>query len=355
MTPKHPLSHEVLATRGAERRFESPIVGVKIARDGKNAAALTADGEVILINRQTMRETESWLVETLHDGGLSLARDCAADSFLTGGEDGRVLKIRPDGSHEELYKGKGWIETLESTPGHYAFSIRKDVMLRDAEGKGEFKTLEHPSTVTGLAFDAKGLKIAASHYNGVSLWFVKAKESTPRSYEWKGSHIHVAVHPEGEAIVTAMQENELHGWRLSDGHNMRMSGYPRQVHSMSFTRKGKWLATSGADAAVLWPFFGGGPMGKPPLELARLPGLFSSAVLAHPTEEIVAVGYEDGAIIIAEIGDDDHRAIPVCRGAKSKGVDRGAVTSLCFSDDGGMLIFGTEEGYCGVVDLTAQS
>ena len=45
-----------------------------------------------------------------------------------------------------------------------------------------------------------------------------------------------------------MQENALHGWRLSDGQHMRMSGYPSKTHILSFTRNGKWLATSGADA-----------------------------------------------------------------------------------------------------------
>ena len=30
------------------------------------------------------------------------------------------------------------------------------------------------SALTGLAFDAKGKRIGASHYNGASLWFVAA-------------------------------------------------------------------------------------------------------------------------------------------------------------------------------------
>ncbi len=52
-------------------------------------------------------------------------------------------------------------------------------------------------------------------------------------------------------------------------HDMRMSGYPSKPESLGFTRSGKYLASAGADAIVLWPFFGGGPMGKPPLELAQ--------------------------------------------------------------------------------------
>ena len=151
--------------------------------------------------------------------------------------------------------------------GLIAASAGKIVQLFDQSGR-MLKELTHPSTVTGLVFDGKGKRIGASHYNGASLWFVAAKTDTPRKLEWKGSHTGIVIHPEGEAVVTAMQENALHGWKLPDGAHMRMSGYPAKTTSLSFTRNGKWMASSGADAMVLWPFFGGGPMGKAPLELA---------------------------------------------------------------------------------------
>ena len=141
--------------------------------------------------------------------------------------------------------------------------------LFDAAGK-KLKELPHPSSVTGLAFDGKGKRIGASHYNGASLWFVAAKTDSPRLAGMEGQpYRHRACIPEGEAVVTAMQENALHGWALPDGKHMRMSGYPGKTQSMSFTRTGKWLATSGADAMVLWPFFGGGPMGKAPTGARR--------------------------------------------------------------------------------------
>ena len=110
----------------------------------------------------------------------------------------------------------------------------------------------------------------------------RAKTDSPRKLEWKGSHTAIAIHPDGDAVVTAMQENALHGWRLSDSQHMRMSGYPAKTESLSFTRNGKWLASSGADAMVLWPFFGGGPMGKAPIELAGGDGIMCTRVAAHP-------------------------------------------------------------------------
>jgi WD40 repeat protein len=119
----------------------------------------------------------------------------------------------------------------------------------------------------------------------------------------------VAISPDGTHVVTAMQENALHGWRLADGQHMRMSGYPSKTHFLSFTARGKWLATSGADAVVVWPFFGGGPMGKAPTELAGGDGVLVSAVACHPQHEVVAAGFADGLVLLAEIG--SGKVVPV--------------------------------------------
>ncbi|GBR53282.1 hypothetical protein AA106555_1238 [Neokomagataea thailandica NBRC 106555] len=349
------MSDELIVQRGAERRFESPIVQVAAARDGESFAALTADGELILIPHNALRNAEAWTVLQPHEGGLCLAPDSVPNAYLSGGEDGRLVRTTTDGTMEILHEGRRWIECVASTPTHLVFSSGKKMELRKAEGTETLKTLEHPSTVTGIVFDAKGKRLAASHYNGVSMWFVQAKVDTVRPLEWKGSHIGLAIHPSGEALVTSMQENDLHGWRLADGHNMRMSGYPKQVRSMSFTRNGRWLATAGADAVVLWPFFGGGPMGKAPTELARLPGLFVSAVAANPKENIVAAGYEDGTVVLAELSDQgasDGRVLPLCAGQVTA---RGTVTSLAFTPQGGAIIFGTEDGVLGTVDLSSAS
>jgi WD40 repeat protein len=200
--------------------------------------------------------------------------------------------------------------------------------------------------VTGLAFDAKGKRIGASHYNGASLWFVGAKTDSARKLEWKGSHTGIAIHPDGDAVVTAMQENALHGWRLSDGQHMRMSGYPAKSSSLSFTRNGKWLATSGADAMVLWPFFGGGPMGKAPLELAGGDGIICSQVACHPRMEMVAGGFADGLVVVADI--NSSRILPVVPPGN------GSITTLAWNPDGSLLAAGTETGYAAIADFSKR-
>jgi WD40 repeat protein len=206
--------------------------------------------------------------------------------------------------------------------------------------------LDHPSTVTGLSFDNRGKRIAASHYNGASLWFVAAKTDAPRRLEWKGSHTSIALHPDGESVVTTMQENALHGWRIADGQHMRMSGYPTKPESISFSRSGRWLASAGADAVVLWPFFGGGPMGKPPVEIAGGGSVVVRRVLFNPRSDVVAAGFADGRVVLADI--ESRRVLPIAPPG------HGAVSALAWNDAGSHLAFGTEQGFAGVVDLSKR-
>ena len=162
--------------------------------------------------------------------------------------------------------------------------------------------LDVPSTVGGLAFAPKGFRLAIAHYNGVTLWYPNA-QSEPEKLEWKGSHLGARVSPDGKFVVTTMQEPTLHGWRLADRKDMRMSGYGARVRSLGWTAGGKWLATSGSTQLILWPFQGkDGPMGKTPRMLAPAEAQ-AEVVACHPKQEVVAVGYADGLVLMVRIED----------------------------------------------------
>ena len=331
----------LLRDRATTRELGEFVVAAAFA--GPAAAFALGDGTL----RIAAPEGE-WATVAAHDGAiLAMAADRSA--WVTGGDDGTFRRIDPAGAVTEVAGfGSKWVEQVA------AFSDGKTHLLACASGKnvhlfkdGErLKTLEHPSTVTGIAFDAKGKRVGASHYNGCSLWFVGAKADTPRVLEWKGSHTGIALHPGGEAVVTAMQENALHGWRLPDGQHMRMSGYPSKTESLSFSRTGRWLASSGADTVVLWPFFGGGPMGKAPLELAGGDGVLCTRVAFQPQQDLVAAGFADGLVVIADVGSE--RILPVAPPG------HGPVTALAWSPDGARLAFGTETGFAALFDLSKR-
>lgn len=336
----------VLEKRGTTRVLDGHVVACAVADDG-TAAFATGEGRLHLLAGGAWRDVD------VHEGAiLALAADRGADGgFVTGGDDGRLARTRAGAAPATIASfGGRWVDAVatgrDGRAPLIAAAFGKRVRLFGT-ADAELRTIDYASTVTGLAFDARGKKVAASHYNGATISFVNSKADTPRVLEWKGSHIGVAFHPQGEALVTAMQENALHGWRLPDGHNMRMSGYPSKTLSLSFSRNGKYLASSGADAIVLWPFFAGGPMGKPPVELAPSGGPICTRCAAHPTGEIVAGGYADGSVVLVDI--PTERVLPL------SGPGNGPVSALAWAADGAALCYGTETGFAAWVDLAKKS
>ncbi len=323
----------LLADRGSTSELDAFVVAA--AWVGGTPVFALGDGRLVMDGQDI----------PAHDGAI-LALAAGADGFLTGGDDGVFLRTDLQGRTTPIASfGMKWVEQVAAHDGLAVCAVGKSAHLFDGSNT-KLKQLDHPSTVSGLAFDAKGKRVAASHYNGVTLWFVGAKVDSPRRLEWKGSHTGVAMHPASDAVVTSMQENSLHGWRLSDGQHMRMSGYPSKTESMAFTRNGKWLATAGADTIVLWPFFGGGPMGKAPMELAGGDNVLCSRIAAHPQHEVVAAGFVDGLVVLADIASE--RILPVAAPG------HGPVSALAWSGDGSRLAFGTETGFAALVDLSKR-
>ena len=278
----------------------------------------------------------------LHGGAIL----CAASDgkrIVTGGDDGKLVALDAKGAVTVLATDakRRWIDNVALHPdGAVAWSAGKTAYVRS--GKGEDKTFDVPSTVGGVAFAPKGLRVAIAHYNGVTLWFPNMA-ANPEFLEWAGSHLAVVFSPDNKFLVTAMHEPSLHGWRLADNRHMRMSGYPGRVRSMSWSAGGKGLATSGADSVIVWPFTSkDGPMGKEPAMLAPLQARVS-AVACHPKQDIMATGYGDGTVLMVRL--EDGAEILVRRNGGEP------VSALAWNARGTLLAFGTEDGAAGIVEL----
>jgi WD40 repeat protein len=275
--------------------------------------------------------------------GAILASAADGRRAVTGGDDGHVMATRADGASTSIATDgkRRWIDHVATGPNQaVAWSAGKQAFVRSA--RGDERMLEAPSTVGALAFSPKGLRIAVAHYNGVTLWFPNA-QTEPQELPWKGSHLGVAFSPDGRFLVSAMQEPTLHGWRLADGKDMRMSGYDARVRSLDFTPDGKWLATAGAAQLILWPLQGkDGPMGKAPRLFA--PAEFAVEIVAcHPKGKIVAAGYADGLVLLVRVEDGAE--------VLAKNPGSAPVTALSWSASGDTLAFGTEDGDAGIIDL----
>jgi WD40 repeat protein len=275
-------------------------------------------------------------------GGAILGTASDGIRVLTGGDDGKVVATDANGRsevHAEDSKHR-WIDRVALGPdGAIAWSAGKTAFVRTRKGE---RVLDLPSTVGGLAFAPKGVRLAIAHYNGATLWFPNA-EAPPEKLDWKGSHLGVSFNPDGKFLITTMQEPVLHGWRLADRQDLRMSGYSERVRSLGWTRDGRWLATSGSEQVVLWPFQAkDGPMGKQPKMLAPLDSRVT-VVACHPKQDVVAAGYADGTVLLARI--EDGAEILVHKPGDT------AITALAWNAVGTTLAFGTDGGEAGIVAL----
>jgi WD40 repeat protein len=275
--------------------------------------------------------------------GVVLSSIAAGERVIAGTDAGHIIEVKPGAAPARLHTDprRRWIDKVALGPdGVVAWGAGKAAHVKMRSGKIE--TLDLPSSVGGLAFMPKGLRLAIARYNGASLWF-PGTAAKPEELEWKGSHLGIVLSPDGKFVITTMQEPQLHGWKLPEVKHMRMSGYPGRVTSMGFTADGKWLATSGADMVILWPFQSkDGPMGKQPRMVAPYDKRVT-AVACHPRQEVIACGYQDGLLLMVRLSD----------GAEilARKPDQTAISALAWVRDGASLAYGTEAGEAARIDL----
>jgi len=269
-----------------------------------------------------------------HSGGcLSLAAD-ASGGFLTGGDDGRVVHVPRAGPPVILSHLPGaWIDAVASScAGVRAHSSGRRVYCVAAD-RGE--VIDLPAPATALEFSPDGRCLAMAHSGGVTLW---SSAAAPRRFEWHGYHRSIAWSPDGRYLVTSMQENALHGWRVADGGDIEMGGYPGQPLSLSFAHDGRYLATSGGMRTVCWRFDPPGATDQP-AECGIASKTPVSCVSCHPKQPVIAVGHHNGAVLLCQPGRGEGLFI--------KGSGGGAVNVLGWSRDGSRLAFGTQDGVFG--------
>jgi WD40 repeat protein len=319
--------------------FDAYVTGALFDAGGQAVFAL-GDGSV---------RFEAGAGHEAHDGAvLCVAAHPGGEGVITGGDDGQVVWTRASGAAPlAVVKGR-WVESLATSPasGLIAFGAGRELHVRDVADSAFERVFAHEKSIADIAFEPKGRRIAAATYGGAMLWYARIAEQKPLALKWAGSHIGVAFSPDGKFLMSSMQENQLHGWRLADAKDLRMGGYPAKVKSLAFLAKGGLLATSGAPGVVVWPFGGAnGPMGKEAAEIGFDESALVTRVAGTPDRTILAAGLDDGRVWACDLTSRRLESIKAEKGAP--------ITALAVSPDGKRLAFGDEEGQAGVVDLPA--
>ncbi len=127
---------------------------------------------------------------------------------------------------------------------------------------------------------------------------------------------------------------------------MRMSGYPAKTRSLSWSHDGKWLATSGAEAAIVWPFESKeGPMGKPPRECGVRPAKVDACRVPPPKPTSSPSATRTACILLIRLTDASELLV-------RPGVPGNGDHCLRLGQGAGQrLAFGGADGQAGVLTL----
>ena len=307
---------------------------------GERPSFALADGTV----RRLGRGDEVECIRVHADASLAAAPVGGEDAILTSGEDGRVCRVDASGASREVGTvPRKWITAVGERRGRLAYASGKTVWL---QGAGEPRQLQHPRGVKGIAFSADGRRLAVAQQDAVSVHDTEA-QAAPLELAWNDIHVASTFSPDGRFLVIASQNCFLHGWRLADRKHFRMLGYPGRVADWSWGAGGTLLATSGAAAAIVWPFGGDdGPMMQSALEVAARAGRTVTAVAWRPATRLLAIGWDDGCIQLASVDEP-----PSPRSLREGG--RAAITSVAWNPNGTRLAFGSAAGECGAVEVDA--
>lgn len=319
--------------------FDAPVVEALYDRAG--AIFALGSGEVVFDSgERVLAHAGAVLCACAHPSG---------EGIVTGGDDGEVIWSRRDGAHSLLSQSGAWFDQIAaSASGLIALANGRTVSVLDVRDPHFRRTLAHERPVLAMAFDAAGRRLFTAASGGVSIWFARIESQTPKRFVHAGAHRSISVSPDDRFIFTAMHDQQLHGWRLQDGREMRMGGYPGRTRAISYLERGRRLATSGARGVVIWPLDGkNGPMGREASEIGHEIGEQSGALVA-----LVASATDHGRIVAGLSNGLVWWSEPLAgqMAFVSDEMDAG-VSALAMRADGCEVVVGREDGVAMVAVL----
>ena len=324
------------SSKGALRRGWSAAVGDYAIAGGwslRGEALMVGDAAGGVYAFDGKSGAAVWERRGVHEGGvLAVAIHPSGTAFATAGQDSRVLIwSAADGQvSRAIDVGSGWVENVAWSPdGQWlAASCSRQVRVYGADGAEVWRSDDHPSTVSAIAWSSVG-ELATACYGRVTFFDAPTGELRQK-LEWQGSLVSMVLSSDGDIVACGSQDNSVHFWRRSTEQDSMMSGYPAKPSALAFDDTGTLLATGGGEAVTVWSFQGSGPEGTRPgvLELHVQP--VTTLAFARRAMRL-ASGGRDGAVVVWSLQRDGEG------GPIGEAVVAGVVAELYWRPDGRAL------------------
>ncbi|WP_214475438.1 WD40 repeat domain-containing protein [Mesorhizobium sp. dw_380] len=347
----------------ADLRFSADDSAIAFASlDGTVAIAAVADQEPPEsrirvshdLGQTTIRPREKPLVPLIAtprfaDGDVPLAT-YAHSGFLVGAASGEVLHLTVGGEvAEPLAKIDGPIVAIDHSTraGAIAVSNGHDVFLSCGEGDAMRLKRHATSSTDALAFSPGGRRLACSLGEGLSIWTVEGNAALIHNVPLSARPVSIRWSSDGTWLACALETGGFALVSLADGRADIVAGFPSPVRTVCWSHPANALFASGAFRIAGWSMvalpIGGEASGA--LETGRAGLVLVEAVAAHPEKKLIAAGYANGRITVAQIGARDELLVRPLGST---------VTALAWSGDGRHLAIATVDGTAAIVTFPAQ-
>lgn len=266
-----------------------------------------------------------------------------AANFAFAKDTGRINTLTPGGIAVHMpAKAAGPINHVALSPDGItlAFACADQLSVTPANAN-EAVILTAPADITGLGFSPDGQTLAASYAGGLSRWGLAELDRVPVRTTIAGVPTGIIWHSDGTWLAVALGAAGFCTINVASNTAQTFGNFPAPVHRVSFANATNSVVTAGAYRVVAW-----GLDDQAPMTSAKAGLVLISAIATCPTRNLVAVGYANGLLSLAEIGRPSEILLRENTGA--------AITAMAWSGNGKYLALAGADGSAALVEFPAD-
>ncbi len=274
------------------------------------------------------------------DGRSTGVVPLGAASFAFAKDTGRVNSLSPGGIAVHLpAKAPAPISAVAASPDGetLAYACGNHVFVTPAKGDSP-QRLDAPDAVTALAFAPDGRTLAAAHGSGLSRWTLGALDKGALHTPIAGHPMDIAWRSDGAWLVTCLAGDGLCVVDAATNAAHLHGNFPAPVLHAGFGQSTGTVVAAGAFRVAAWALDG-----QTDVKTGKAGLVLIDAVATCPTRNLVAVGYANGLLSLAEVGKPSEILLREDTGA--------GITAMAWSGNGAYLALAGTDGSAALVEF----
>lgn len=263
-----------------------------------------------------------------------------ASGFAFAKDTGRINSLSPGGIAVHIAaRAPGAITALAATPDGktMAFSYSTHICI-SAPNNEAARAIDMQASVSALRFSADGQTLAVAYAGGLSRFSLQDLDAPPIKVALAGTTVSLCWHPSGAWIAACQASDGFILINTAENTAQHRGNFPAAVASTVFGIQSNAVVASGAFRVAAWSLQDGTDIvtGKPGLVLI-------DAVASCPSRNLVAVGYANGLLSLAEISRPSEILLRENTGS--------GITAMAWSTNGIYLALAGNDGSAALVEF----